>query len=85
MIETTIEDDEYNARMNVLANKISHAVDGEDMFDVASACAMVTAYSIANIATPDDRNEALDMLISFIRQQVADMAADLEREKGQDQ
>jgi hypothetical protein len=80
MIEAEQTHEEYSEHMNGLVLKISEAVDGEDMFDVASACALVMAYAIANIIEPTSRSDALDVLIKFMQAQSESISEEMAQE-----
>ena len=62
-----------DSRMDALARKISQAVDGEDLFDVACAASGVCAFSICEaFADAAQRVKALELIIRTMRHIIAE-------------
>jgi hypothetical protein len=63
--------DDYNDYMKDLATRMSHVVEGEDLFDVASACSLLAAFSIVErFPIMSERKVALEKIVAFIKQVV---------------
>jgi hypothetical protein len=62
--------------LNDLALKISVLIDGEDCFDAACACALISAFAMGSDASlsKEKRREGLDLLIEFLRDQFEKIA-----------
>jgi hypothetical protein len=59
--------DAHDARMDQLARKVSRLLHGEDLFDVACVCALVTAYAIKeSYPTRETRHVALEKIHEFM-------------------
>jgi hypothetical protein len=69
---------EKNDALDALALRISAVVDGEQMSDVALAAALLAGYSIANGFEPEGREAALETIITFIRDTVANISKEQE-------
>jgi hypothetical protein len=60
------QDDAYGQHMDELAKRIGHVLDGETMFDSASACAAAIAFATKGL--PNEKRElVLEKLNQFIR------------------
>jgi hypothetical protein len=63
----------YHRHLNRIAVKISAAVDGEALFDVASAAAVVSAFSIREaFAEPERRHNALTVIADLMQKIITD-------------
>lgn len=65
---------EKNPELDALTYRISRVLDGEDLVDVALACVLIAAYSIATGVKPEDRAEVMEMAIAFMRDSLAKIA-----------
>lgn len=61
--------DDYSEHMDELVVRMSQVLDGEDLFDAASASAALVAYALKELyASPEQRMMALDRLVEFIKE-----------------
>jgi hypothetical protein len=64
--------EEHDARMTRLARKVSHMLDGEDLFDVASVCALLATFAICEAyPTLKGRITALDKIHVFMLERIS--------------
>ena len=65
---------DHDKRMNALAHKVSDVLEGEDLHDVASVCALVTTWALFDAyQTGEARRKALAITIEWMQTQMKRM------------